>query len=323
MMDLEDKIPQLRRIIADNVKPLLQTKAIIADAPHYENIGDSLIWRGTTDFLRENSVKLLRSYGAGYFPFPDPGKDVTIILTGGGNFGDLWRDLQEVRLEIIDRFPENRIVMLPQSVHYQDKSLLEKDSELMGRHSDLHLFARDRASYSIMSAHFSRNHIHLAPDMAFWIDPGMLSRHRGREEGKSLFLLRGDKELPEDAPSARHEADVTTDWPRPERFEHTIRNLMRARRISAWLRRHGDGSALADRAIEIYANRFVRDSLTRKGCEFLEPFSRIITTRLHTMILSVLLHKPVEFIDNNYGKLSSFAETWLCDLSEVKPYGRN
>ena len=322
-MSFDEKIVQLRQLISDSIKPLLGERVIIADAPYYDNIGDILIWRSTVDFLRENGIKLLHSYGAGYFPFPSLDKDITIILTGGGNFGDLWRTLQDNRLEIIARYPENRIVMLPQSIFYQEKELINKDADMMARHSALHLFARDQASYDILSARFNRNHVYLAPDMAFCIDTRLLDRYRHRDIGKSLFLLRSDKELPHDAPTALHEADVISDWPTPEMFELLIRNLKRARRISRDLRRCGVPTGIVESAIEICGNRFIRDSLTIKGCEFLEPFSRMVTTRLHTMILSALLHKPVEYIDNTYGKLSAFAETWLHDLSEVKAYGRD
>ena len=319
----ENKISELRKIIARQLKPVLNERVIIADAPYYANIGDSLIWQGAVDFLHENDFILLGSYGAGYFPFPNLDKDITIILTGGGNFGDLWRTLQDNRLEIIARYPENRIVMLPQSIFYQEKELINKDADMMARHSDLHLFARDQASYDILSARFNRNHVYLAPDMAFCIDTRLLDRYRHRDIGKTLFLLRSDKELPHDAPTALHEADVISDWPTPEMFELLIRNLKRLRRILRDLRHYGISLRLVDSAIEICGNRFIRDSLTRKGCEFLEPFSCIVTTRLHAMILSALLHKPVEYIDNTYGKLSAFAETWLHDLPEVKAYGRD
>ena len=322
-MSFDEKIEQLRHIISDSIKPLLSERVIIADAPYYANIGDSLIWQGAVDFLHEIDFILLGSYGAGYFPFPNLDKDITIILTGGGNFGDLWRWFQDNRLEIIARYPENRIVMLPQSIFYQEEGLIEKDSELMARHPDLHLFARDQASYDIISRHFNRNHVYLAPDMAFCIDTRLLDRYRHRDIGKTLFLLRSDKELPHDAPTALHEADVISDWPKSEMFELLIRNLKRARRILRDLRHYGISMRLVDSSIEICGNRFIRNFLTRKGCEFLEPFSRIVTTRLHAMILSALLHKPVEYIDNTYGKLSAFAETWLHDLPEVKAYGRD
>lgn len=323
MEHFEKKIAQLRQEIARNVKPLLTERVVIADAPYYSNIGDSLIWRGTTDFIRENGFKLLGNYGAGYFPFPTLDKDVTILLMGGGNFGDLWRSLQDIRLEIIARYPENRIVMLPQSICYETKGLIDKDADLMARHTDLHLFARDKSGYNILSEHFSRNHVYLAPDMAFFIDPRLLARHRHREKGKTLFLLRSDKELHQSTPTALREADVTTDWINPKQFLPKMYSLMVAKRLSEELRRHGVGSGLVDRAIQSGGSRFIRDSLTRKGCKFLEPFSRIVTTRLHTMILSVLMHKPVEYVDNTYGKLSAFADTWFAGLAEVRPYGED
>ena len=92
-------------------------------------------------------------------------------------------------------------------------------------------------------------------------------------------------------------------------------------RLQVPTKNDGVSSGMVDRAIGICGDRFIRDSLAKKGCEFLQPFSRIVTTRLHPMILSILLHKPVEYIDNTYGKLSAYAETWLHDLPEVKAYG--
>ena len=322
-MSFDEKIEQLRQLTSDSIKPLLSDRVIIADAPYYDNIGDILIWRGAVDFLRENTIELLHCYGAGFFPFPSLDKDITIILTGGGNFGDLWRVFQDTRLEIIASYPENRIVMLPQSIYYQEEALIEKDSELMARHPDLHLFARDQASYDILSSRFNRNHIYLAPDMAFCIDTRLLARYRHRDIGKRLYLLRSDKELNQHTPAALQEADVNSDWPKPEKTKRLIRNLKRARRISRDLLRYGVPTGIVESAIEVCGNRFIRENMTEKGCKFLEPFSLIATTRLHTMILSVLLHKPVEYIDNTYGKLSAFAETWLHDLPEVKAYGRN
>ena len=322
-MNFNEKIEQLRELISHSVKPLLSEKVIIADAPFTDNIGDILIWQGTVDFLHENDFKILGIYGAGYFTFPKLDKDITIILMGGGHFGDLWRMFHDIKMEIIARYPDNRIVMLPQSVCYQNEDLIPKDADLMARHSDLHLFARDQPSFDILSAHFARNHVYIAPDLAFCIDSQRLAPYRNREQGKTLFLLRGDKELPEDAPTALQEADLTSDWPINKRFGLTIRNFKRARRVLWDLKRYGLRSRLIDALICAAGNRLIRDYLTKTGCEFLEPFSRIVTTRLHPMILAVLLHKPVEYIDNTYGKLSAYAQTWLHDLPGVKPYGRD
>ena len=44
----------------------------------------------------------------------------TILLHGGGNFGDLWPIYQRFREHVIAAFPDHRIVQLPQTVHFRD-----------------------------------------------------------------------------------------------------------------------------------------------------------------------------------------------------------
>ena len=57
----------------------------------------------------------------------------------------------------------------------------------------------------------------------------------------------------------------------------------------------------------------------KTGINFLCSYDTIYTTRLHTAILSVLLNrKSIYLLDNNYGKLKSFYETWLTDLNNIE-----
>ena len=78
--------------------------------------------------------------------------------------------------------------------------------------------------------------------------------------------------------------------------------------------------AVLAKKIDDYADSVIRPHLVKMGCEFLAPYDHVITTRLHALILSVLLHKQVDFIDNNTGKLSAFALTWLSEVDGVKMY---
>jgi pyruvyl transferase EpsO len=48
----------------------------------------------------------------------------------------------------------------------------------------------------------------------------------------------------------------------------------------------------------------------RRGIRLLTQGRRVVTDRLHAHILCVLLDMPHAIIDNSYGKLSSFVETW-------------
>ena len=41
--------------------------------------------------------------------------------------------------------------------------------------------------------------------------------------------------------------------------------------------------------------------------------NHVITDRLHAFIFSIQINKPHTIIDNSYGKVSSFYETWLKD----------
>ncbi len=319
-MHYDVKIAELRGCIRSTLMPLIIGDCILADAPYYDNIGDVLIWQGINDFLRSSGRRLVQTNSGSTFNFPELSPEVTILLMGGGNFGDLWRWFQDVRLEIIKRYPDNRIVMFPQSVWYDDTSMVAHDAEIMGRHPDLHLCARDNWSYDFMKRNFSTNNIYLVPDMAFCIDESVLNPYRNSSQsGKRLFLKRLDKEISAATPLATGLDAEVRDWPTIEhkpvrfwigKFIGLAHRLVFFRSISNMI----------CRAIDYYATDGVRDELVKIGCRFLAPYGEVITTRLHAMILSVLLYKPMEYIDNTTGKLSAFAETWLCGLNQVKRY---
>lgn len=211
--------------------------------------------------------------------------------------------------------------MFPQSVWYEDSHLIGEDARIMAQHKDLYLCARDQWSYDFLKQHFSKNHILLVPDMAFCIDDKILAPYRGNDNaGHNLFFRRIDKEITATTPSKLPiECDIH-DWPTVEHKPKRFYYFGKACGIAHRLKRLPPLYHLTNNCIDRLANRYIKDALVKIGCEFLAPYSSVTTTRLHAMILSVLLHKPVEYIDNSTGKLSAFAHTWLNDLAEVKPY---
>ena len=320
-MNFDCKIASLQRIIEAKLVPLISEKCILTDLPYHDNLGDVLIWQGEVDFIHKIGVKLLSCTSSATFLFPPLNKDITILLHGGGNFGDLYSFFHEFKKKVIENYPDNRIVMFPQSVWYNDMSLVEEDAQCMARHKDLHLCARDQWSYDFMKKYFYRNNLYLVPDMAFCIDDRRLHTFQGNETGRELFLRRLDKELTNSTPLILSEKSDIHDWPTVENKPLKFYNIERAYRFSKRLCNIDVLYYFVNKCIDSYANRFVKDSLVNIGCEFLSPYSKVTTTRLHAMILSILLHKPVEYIDNSTGKLSAFAHTWLNDLSDVKLYG--
>lgn len=318
-MDFIHKKLSLKKMIEETLSPLITSDYVLWDVPYYNNIGDVLIWEGERDFLKGIKHKCLDSASIETCRFPFLSADTVILLGGGGNFGDLWRSLQEFRLKVIRHYPDNRIIIFPQTVYYENRNMLQEDAKVMAGHDKLIICAREERSYEILKTHF-RNEILLLPDMAFCIDPQKLVRWKKKQVDKDLFLKRMDKELKKDI-TAPEDMEIR-DWPSIERNLFVTDILRIILGINRRLERFGIHFlrnffyVLADR----YACKVFRPLLVRKGVLFLYPYRHIYTTRLHVMILSVLLCKKCCFIDNSYGKNSAFYEAWLKDLSEISPW---
>lgn len=319
-MDLNSKIAELRDSISNQLSPLIPGDYILMDAPYYRNVGDVLIWEGIRDFCSQLPGRNLGTSNMTTALFPDLSPDVTILLTGGGNFGDLWRIFQNFRLEVIRRYPQNRILILPQSVWYENQELIKSDAEILSRHSDLHLCARDTYSFGFFSKHFKECNIHLVPDMAFFINPKTLTKYRQTATPRKLYLKRSDKELVENTIIANpgEEFDIH-DWKTYEKHDKGLTLLQPFLSIAYRTRNKPILNKLTALIANKIADKLVRERLVKAGIKFLSPYSEIITTRLHTMILGIMLGIPVKIIDNKTGKLSSFYETWLNDTDIATP----
>jgi pyruvyl transferase EpsO len=229
-------------------------------------------------------------------------------MHGGGNFGDLWRRFQDFRLDIIKQYPNNKIIIFPQSVWYKDESQMSLDAEKMALHPNLTICARDKISYEFLKMHFSNN-ILLVPDMAFCIEQQKLKRYAVNPQKDILLLKRRDQEL---SSKNDYHKDITEegkveihDWPTVEYSSITTKIFFK---IGFF------GKSTTDK----YANYIYKPYLIKTGVTFLSQYKYIYATRLHVAILSILLNKPFVFFDNSYGKNSSFYDTWLSNSDFIK-----
>ena len=64
----------------------------------------------------------------------------------------------------------------------------------------------------------------------------------------------------------------------------------------------------------------IRDynKMINEGVDYLSAYNIVTTIRLHGHILALLMGVPSVMIDNNYGKNSSFHETWLKNIPNSK-----
>lgn len=311
-MDCREKISQLRTVIDEKLSPLISSSYVLWDLPYYTNIGDTLIWAGTESFLNNFPAQCLSRCSYQTFRYKKLPKDTIILLQGGGNFGDLWRMHQDFRLKIIELYPNNKIIILPQSIYYQNDEVLVKDAELMGKHSDLTICVRDKKSFEILTSYFHKNKPLLVPDMAFYIDQTILVQNSLETVDKILYLKRMDIELSNSNNNVYITEDKSKvevrDWPTVEfnPFQFRIFDII--------VRLH-----LKKLANYLFINH-LKTFLLKQGIMFLSQYKKVYTTRLHVAILSILLNKTCVFFDNSYGKNKALYETWLDDLDDLYLY---
>jgi pyruvyl transferase EpsO len=268
--------------------------------PDYPNVGDSAIWLGARAVLQcltgRPPVQVCGGRRGGLIGLEGRLGSGTIYIIGGGNFGDLWPGAQRYREKLLARFPNNRIVQLPQSIHFESDEAVQRCAEAIRRHGDFHLMARDDASQSIAKEHF-RCTVALAPDCAFGLGPLWSARDPHLDV---YCLLRSDKErLPADRSAIHALRPCVEDWlwenPRP---------INRLRRAVLLDRIFGGGCArtrLFDRIAGVRLQRGVR---------MLSSGRQAITDRLHGHILCLLLDIPHVALDNSYGKIGAYCRTW-------------
>lgn len=307
-MTYVEKVLELRQKIEAVVTPLITRDYWLLEVPYYPNVGDSLIWQGELDFLRAIPHRCKGMFSLGTCPRNIKIKPTDIIIfQGGGNFGDLWPRHHNFKLEIVARFPHNKIVFLPQSVCYRDYGKLNDCMRLLRNADNLVVCARDHASYELLQSYLP-DAVKLVPDMAFSISPGRF--HKCWAGSGELLILREDQELRRDAliDEISHRPNIKIcDWP-----------SMNASDFPSWLMmalqscRYHVGS-IAD----MYARMFYRRYLISSGINLIMPYETVYSTRLHGAILGLLLGKRVVLIDNSYGKNRAVYETWMKDVPNI------
>jgi len=299
-------IASLAKKIDEVLKPLVppSRRCALLDFPNHGNVGDNAIWLGEKAFLRSiNAAAVYTSDIATYSKdkLEKRLRGGTILLHGGGNLGDIWPRHQGFREKIISEFPDAKIIQLPQTIYFEEKANLERARSVFNSHPDLILLVRDARSLAIARNEF-RARSYLCPDMAFML------RGLPRPElpqSKIVWLSRTDME------SSGHfglpaEPDVyKTDWRRdPRSFVFRANNFLTRHSRDETPVLRGFASSISCAYDVLARHRLLR------GCRMLSKGQVVVTDRLHGHILSILMGIPNVLLDNNYGKLKSFYETW-------------
>ena len=300
-------VQTLGREIERVLDPLIPADRPVAllDFPDAPNVGDSMIWAGTLRYLARRRLRVRYTCSnSSWSPAALARRigDGTILLTGGGNFGDLYPDHQKLRETVLQAFPRHRIVQLPQSVHFESAAALERARRVVGGHRGFTLLARDHVTLAHARRYFDVPATP-CPDMAFAL--GMLPRAPARRP--VVWLARMDKESRWEhraPPPGVERADWLTDDPS---LADGARLLLR-RLMQRW---PGLRDALQGTLSATYPR--VAAERVERGRRILCRGRVVVSDRLHAHVLCLLLGIPHLVLDNTYGKVRALFDTWTHD----------
>ncbi|HVJ55902.1 MAG TPA: polysaccharide pyruvyl transferase family protein [Aliidongia sp.] len=305
-----DAVKAKLSVILDYVP--VQRPVIYLDYPLHLNIGDLLIWLGAEAFFHTHGHRIV---GRGICTKIRGDlrrrvtPETTIVLHGGGNFGDLYPVHQRFRERVVEAFPDNKIVLLPQTIHFGDEAAAAASARIFNGHRDVTMFVRDLPSLAF-AERFLDMPILLAPDTAhqLW---GSLGNPNEMGTG-ALGLIRKDIEATAAGADLLRPGEPQVDW-------IDLSSVWR-RKLHAALRRlhvlqdmvdHELGGASLWRA-------YCRQLCDRMAAIF-SAHETIVTNRLHACILGALLCREVRYFDNSYGKVGAYADVWMAGMPGIRP----
>lgn len=222
--------------------------------------------------------------------------DDIIFLPGGGNMGDVWKYDENIRRNIIKSFPNNKIVIFPQSINYCDleSEYFLQSVKIYNNNPFLTLCVRDVESLNKARSYYNNLNCVLIPDSVFLLNDVV----NPESASKVALCFRDDKE--QSASSIRKELeiiDVIEDLKMPIELISTVSN--------------GNTSLLKR-----------KDDVMAKIKE-VASYKIVVTDRLHCIIFCALTGTPCIALNNANNKIKMFIETWLPNAKFVLYLDKN
>lgn len=292
----------LNRLIPDN------SEIILLDYPNTTNVGDSLIWLGEVAYLNSRGLKVTYICDTRNYNFEKLKQKVNantiVLMHGGGNFGTIWKEIHDFRLRVLKELKNVPIIQLPQTIHFDNQQKVDEVNEAIMQHGQYTLIVRSQYCYDFAKANLSTA-TYLCPDMAFFIGP---VQSQLRANFPCFAIARTDHEttgaLSSVLENMRNEFSIKiADWLDPDLSERLMHRIeMHTGLVRGVIDQHN--------MLLLKLWNTLSMMRLRRGVALLGQGNVIVTDRLHVHILSILLGKPHVIVDNNYGKIKHFYDTW-------------
>ncbi len=215
-----------------------------------------------------------------------------VCVSGGGWMGDLWFHNEVAIREIIDMFPNNQIVIFPQTLYYSNdlngNNILNDTINHFAKHKNLLLCVRDLNSLNLVKSRFVFSGIssyHYCPDMVLF---------GGLEKPKVKIVKMINLCIRDDCESVYSESNISLNSIIPEDYLINRVDTVVPHRVK-----------LKDRRSEIV-----------NSWELFSKASLTVTDRLHGMLFSYINGTPCIALDNKTGKVFG-VEKWIDDKGMV------
>lgn len=276
-------------------------KCLVCLSADYGNLGDVAITYAQEQYLG----KIFPGYEIVDFPISKTlgnlkalknicNTDDIITIVGGGNMGDLYGDIELLRLIIVKAFPHNRIISFPQTIEYIDSNknsfIYNLSKRIYNGHKNLLMCARESVSYAKMQELYPQCNVCLVPDIVMTLDKR--SDTIKREDDFITLCIRNDKEKKKTA---------------------LDEDLLKSQLIE-------QGYKLNVSDTHIGKSQMSMDERETELQKILDTFSKsklVITDRLHGMIFAYITGTPALVLPNSNFKVEKCYE-WIKDCGYVE-----
>lgn len=255
---------------------------ILFNSPDYGNLGDHAIAYAERRFFRKlfPNIEFIEISCEQYIKENlliqnVIQKEDILLISGGGYLGSLWLWLEDLTKNIVAQYKENKILILPQTIYFEDNRLGESErkslKEVFDSSNDLTLMLRDQASYQLAEELFDKKVKKLlVPDLVLSLEHKKSSSRFG-----SFICMREDRE------AIGVDSDIV--------YEIMDKTGLRPEKISTVLE---DTICLSNR------KEYVEEMLNR-----ISGARVVVTDRLHAMIFCAITDTPCVVFDNVSGKV--------------------
>lgn len=270
-----------------------EKRVVLFVSPEHGNLGDHAIAKAEMAFFRDYMPEIpIVEISYGHYLYDSLGikkyitKNDVLVINGGGYLGTLWFHDEEMVRDIIERFPDNKIIILPQTIFFEDgdeaKKQLAITKAIYSNHRRLLFCAREQDSYNFVTRNkllARTDNCYLIPDMVTYV-----CESKGNVVRNGILLcIRKDKEC------------ILSDEQKSE--------------IEAYAKMSGENVYYTDTVLKKPVSIDERYGALESKFDEFRRAKLVITDRLHGMLFAAVTGTPCIAMNNKSGKVKGCYRT--------------